>query len=152
MLSASSSSMNEFLQQISSPTWLEAKHQVSKGGWNYDRMSECLRQRTHWGNRDGKPLSVSWQSPPHLWPKNPNFFPHSKEKPLLSLGQNNPVPAVSPHVLDWKDIHTFLAVGAVPQILWTFYPELSAGRHWTVIFHTWVIPAGSLVVTYVLRC
>lgn len=43
------------------------------------------------------------------------------------------------------------------QTPWTFYPEQSAGRHWTVIFHTWVTPASpdwilsSYICTLVLK-
>lgn len=131
MLSASSSSMNEFLQQISSSTWLQAKRQVSKGDWSYDRMSECLRQRTHWGNRDGKPLNVMTKSATFVT-KKVQICGQKKKRwadnfhitSLLSFGQNNVSAHISPHLPDWRGIHTFLAVrAAVPQDTMNLLPR-----------------------------
>lgn len=108
------------------------------------------------GNRAGKPLSMSLQNLPHLWPQKTPFFHILRRNLFYHLAKIILCP-VSPHLLDWRDIHTLLAVGAVPQILWIFYPEESAGRHWTVTFHTWVTAASpdwilsSYICTLVLK-
>lgn len=78
-------SMNEFLQQTSSSTWLGAKHQVSKGVCSHKRMSECIRQPEDTLRQQGWKLSmvsVSCQNLSCFWQKKP-AFPHRKEKPLL---------------------------------------------------------------------
>lgn len=169
MLSASSSSMNEFLQQISSSTWLQAKRQVSKGDWSYDRMSECLRQRTHWGNRDGKPLNVMTKSATFVTKKvqicgqkKKRWVDNFHITSLLSFGY---------HLVKIMFLPTLVLIfqteGAfTPSLLfvllylktpWIFYPEQSAWIHWTVTLHTWLTPAssdwilGSSICTLVLR-
>lgn len=67
-------------------------------------------------------LDVMTKSATLVTKKTP-IFPYYKEKSLLSFGEKNPVPTVSPHLQDWRAIHTLLAIGAVPQIPWTLYPR-----------------------------
>lgn len=97
-----------------------------------------------------------WQNLPHLWPQETQIFHILRRNLYYHLVKILLCPASS-HLLDWSDIHTSLAVGAAPQKLWTFHPEQSAGKHWTVTFHTWVTPASpdwilsSYICTLVLK-